>query len=82
MFEAFCVKLSAGQFVEAVAADGFVAVVCAEHHLFLVGREAVGVVGQVAAANTDGVDLRDIFGRGHQGGHRAERLAHHNKTMP
>ena len=41
---------------------------------FLAGGEAVAVVGEVAAADADGVDFLDIFGDGHQTGHRAEGL--------
>ena len=33
------------------------------------------MVRDVAAADADGMNLRDVFGRGHQGRHRAERLA-------
>ena len=33
------------------------------------------MVGEVAAADADGVDLGDVFGRGHQRRHRAEGFA-------
>ena len=45
------------QFVEAVAADRFVGVLGAQHHLLLVAGETVRMVGEVAAAHADGVHL-------------------------
>ena len=48
------------QFVEAVAADRFVGVLGAQHHLLLVAGETVRMVGEVAAAHADGVL---VFGR-------------------
>ena len=45
----------------------------AEHHLFVSLHDAVTDMGKIAAADTDGVYLRDIFGNGAQSRHRTER---------
>lgn len=61
--------------VEALAAERLVDVGLAELDQLGAGGEAVGVIGELAAFDADGVDLLDIFGDGHQERHRTERLA-------
>ena len=60
---------------EAVAADRFVRILRAQHHLLLVGRQAVRMVRQIAAPHADRVHLRDVLRRGHERRHRTERFA-------
>lgn len=61
--------------VKTMSANRFVAVLGSQQHLFFVGGQPVRVVGQVAAADANGVYFRHVFGRRHQRGHRAERIA-------
>ena len=61
--------------VEALAAERLVDVGLAELDKLRACGETVGVVGELAAFDADGMDLLDILGDGHQERHRAERLA-------
>ena len=47
------------QLLEAVAANRLIGVLGSQQYLFLVGCQPVGVVGEVAAADADGVYLGD-----------------------
>ena len=58
-----------------MAADGFVDVFFAEFDQLVAFGKTVGVMGDVAAADADGVDLGHVFGGGHQRGHGAEGFA-------
>ena len=52
---------------------GLILLQFAQHHLLVAGHNAVTDMGKIAAADTDGVYLRDIFGNGAQSRHRPER---------
>ena len=62
-------------FLVTLAAERLVSVLFTQDDQFLGIRQAVGMVGQSAAADADGVNFLDVFGDGHQTGHGAERLA-------
>ena len=62
-------------FVVAFAAERLVDVFLTEDDEFLAGGQAVAVVGEVAAADTDRVDFLDIFRNGHETRYGTERLA-------
>ena len=61
--------------VEALAAERLVDVGLTELDQLRAVGETVGVIGELAAFDADGVDLLDVLGDGHQERHRAERLA-------
>lgn len=61
--------------VVALAAERLVDVLLTELDDSLAGGESVGVVGEIAALDANGVDLLDVLGDGHQARHRAERMA-------
>ena len=56
----------------AMAAEWFVLLLLAQHNAAFARHLAVAHVGQVAAAHTDGVNLRHLFGHRTKGGHRTE----------
>ena len=58
----------------ACSAEGFVGVGLAEENSLLGGYESVADIGEVAAADADGVGLIDIIGYRHERGHRSEGL--------
>ena len=61
--------------VVAVAAEGLVDILFAEDDEFLGLAEAVGMIGECAAADADGMDLLDILRNGEEAGDRTEGLA-------
>ena len=63
------------RFVVAVAAEGLVGVLFAQDDEFAAVGEAVGEVGEGAAADADGMDLLDVVGDGEESRHGPEGLA-------
>ena len=59
-------------FEVAFAAQGLVFVSLAQEYAAVAVDKSVGVVGDVAALDADGVHLGYVVGDGEQGGHRAE----------
>ena len=60
--------------IEALAAERLVYVGLAELDKLGAGGKTVGVIGELAALDTDGVDFLHVLGDGHQERHRAEWL--------
>ena len=61
-------------FAKAIAAERFVFILFAKHHLLFAFHYAVTKLRQIAAAHADSVNFRNVLSNSHQCGHRTERI--------